>query len=120
MSIFNFENQWNEVLNILVIKLGQATVDSWLKPLTILEQTNNKVTLEAPTKFIKNWVEKNYDAQIRQSWKQINPTIEKISYVVANNISSIFETNQNLCSLGRNSIEEKELSHPIFSRRLEL
>lgn len=120
MSISNFENQWDEVLNILATKLGKATIDSWLRPLKILEQTSTEVMLEVPTKFIKNWVEKNYDVQIKQSWKQINPAIEKISYVVSNNVSSIFKNGQNLNSLSGNTVEEKELSHSFFSRRLEL
>lgn len=120
MNVSDMEKQWNKVLNILAAKLGKTTIDSWLKPLTILGQTSTEVMLEAPTKFIKNWVEKNYDAQIKQSWKQINPAIEKISYVASHNASSIFENDKNLNSLNRNTVKEKELSHSVFSRRLEL
>lgn len=120
MNISDIEKQWDEVLNILAAKLGETTIDSWLKPLTILEQNSDEVMLEAPTRFIKDWVKKNYDAQIKQSWKQINPAIEKISYVASHNVSSIFESDKNLNSLNRNTIEEKELSHSTFSRRLEL
>ena len=96
MNVSDMEKQWNKVLNILATKLGKTTTDSWLKPLTILGQTSTEVMLEAPTKFIKN------------------------SYVASHNASSIFENDKNLNSLNRNTVEEKELSHSVFSRRLEL
>ena len=113
-------SQWNDVIKELMVVLGEQAIGNWLHPLTILEQKNGEIIIASPTKFIKNWVETNYDAQIKQAWKKINPAIKNISYVVTNNDFSIFESGQNLNSSSGNTIEEKELSYSVFSRRLEL
>ncbi len=51
---------WQEVLNGINDKLNENEISIWLKPLKIKELRGDIITLSAPNKFIRNWVEKKY------------------------------------------------------------
>lgn len=56
---------WQPIAELLSQKLGQVAYDSWIKPLQIAEiQTDGQLALEAPTKFMKDWVVRNYSQDI--------------------------------------------------------
>ncbi len=51
---------WQELLNYLNGKINEQNINIWLKPLKIKELRGDLITLTAPNKFIKNWVEEKY------------------------------------------------------------
>jgi chromosomal replication initiator protein len=53
-------NIWEEVLKIAEKKLSDQVVNTWLKPLRIVDMRGDIITIEAPNRFYKNWVEDKY------------------------------------------------------------
>jgi chromosomal replication initiator protein len=51
---------WQEVLSVLQNTLKENEINIWLKPLKIEDLRGDLITLSAPNKFIKNWVEEKY------------------------------------------------------------
>jgi len=51
---------WEEVLKYANKHLSEQIVETWLKPLSIKELRGDLVTIIAPNKFYKNWVEDKY------------------------------------------------------------
>jgi plasmid replication initiation protein len=65
------EEAWENVLEILRRQIGEATANSWLKPLHIISFENATLTCRAPTKFVGDWVESRYLSQLREAWKSV-------------------------------------------------
>lgn len=59
-------NAWDFACAALKKQIGQATYNSWIKPLAVISQENGVLFLSAPTKFIKDWVENNYKHRLKQ------------------------------------------------------
>ena len=57
--------QWERVRGRLRTEVGEAAFNSWLKPLTLQGIDDRKVAMAAPTRFMRDWVVKNYADRIR-------------------------------------------------------
>jgi len=53
-------NFWDEVLKSLENKLSPQVIQTWFKPLKIVDLRGDLIIIEAPNKFYKNWVEEKY------------------------------------------------------------
>ena len=62
---------WNQCLAAVGQKIGQQSFDIWLKPLHLLNMTENSIDLEVPNKFFKEWLSENYQSLIRDVLYQI-------------------------------------------------
>ncbi len=52
------KNIWSEVLEILQSQISEQNFSTWIKPINPLKITGNKLIIEVPNKFIKNWLKK--------------------------------------------------------------
>ena len=58
----NFEELWNEVLEIVKEDTNQVSFNTWFKPLKIVAYKNNTIYLEAADNFLRNTIKKrNYN-----------------------------------------------------------
>ncbi len=53
-------NLWEEVLKLAEHRLSPQIVQTWLRPLRIADMRGDIITIEAPNRFYKNWVEDKY------------------------------------------------------------
>jgi len=56
---------WPNVLQTLRTRLGSEVVDRWLDPLRLAEVNEQRITLEAPNTFFRDWVASHYLEAIR-------------------------------------------------------
>ncbi len=64
---------WRKVRARLRSEYGEATYNSWLKPLSITDAGENGVTLGVPTRFMRDWVATHYGERIRDFWQAEDP-----------------------------------------------
>jgi len=62
-------NLWNEVIKGLGKHCSEQEIETWLKPLSIVELRGDLIILEAPNKFYKNWVENKYLPRLKSIFK---------------------------------------------------
>ena len=62
-------SHWQAVQKGLKDKLGDVVYESWMQPLTFCESktTDDAVTVQAPTRFVKDWVQRNYTTAIQET-----------------------------------------------------
>ncbi|RKY45482.1 MAG: chromosomal replication initiator protein DnaA [Candidatus Omnitrophota bacterium] len=65
------ENLWGKCLEELKKILGKISFDTWIAPLNLKTLSEDKVVLEVPDNFFKQWVETNYLLQIKQCLRDI-------------------------------------------------
>ena len=78
---------WSEVCKSLREQHGDDVFNSWFKPLCVAPNNgvmgNNAVTLVAPTRFVRQWVESNYVNDILSLWHKLDSSICGVEIVVA-------------------------------------
>ncbi|MFA5410716.1 MAG: chromosomal replication initiator protein DnaA [Candidatus Omnitrophota bacterium] len=61
---------WDRVAGYLRERLGKEAFETWIAPLKLQANDARHLTLRAPDKFFKDWVEKNYLPLIREALKR--------------------------------------------------
>jgi chromosomal replication initiator protein len=55
---------WSNCLQRLEQELSDQQLNTWIRPLQIIEE-NNKIKLLAPNRFVQDWVKQNFQAKIQ-------------------------------------------------------
>jgi chromosomal replication initiator protein len=61
------ENLWSNVIDSLKERVGQQNFDIWIKPMHFLSIDGEKVELEVPNRFFKEWINEHYSPLIREA-----------------------------------------------------
>ncbi|MDA1132402.1 MAG: chromosomal replication initiator protein DnaA [Proteobacteria bacterium] len=62
------EEQWSRVRARLRSAVGEAAFNSWLRPLSVSSGENGGIRIVVPTRFMRDWVVKNYADQMHSLW----------------------------------------------------
>ncbi len=77
------DEQWGRVRGRLRSEFGDAAYKSWLKPLRLADVCDDRVTMTAPTRFMREWVMSRYADRIRALWHGENASIRAIDIDVS-------------------------------------
>jgi chromosomal replication initiator protein len=73
---------WQAILGHLEIALSKANFNTWFKNTCISEKEGDKITVQVPDFFHKNWISGKYHAEMLKALKAISPEIKEIRYQV--------------------------------------
>jgi len=74
--------QWARVRARLRADVGDAAFNSWLKPLTLGDFNRGRLRVAVPTRFMRDWIEQNYAAQLAEFWTEENEGVETVEIIV--------------------------------------
>ncbi len=74
---------WSETLDILKNEISEQNIATWIKPIRPVKIVGNKLTVEVPNKFIKDWINDNYKKTIEETLSQVGT----VNYIVDININ---------------------------------
>ena len=77
--------QWERVRARLRGELGDSTYRSWVMPLSLGDVDADTVILQAPTRFMRDWIETHYADRIRALWRDENPGVRNVTLLVPTN-----------------------------------
>jgi len=69
---------WEKVLTTLKSELGEAVFKSWLKPLALARAEGPEVVIAAPTRFMRDWVERHYLDRMKALWIGLDPSVRAL------------------------------------------
>ena len=78
----SLQQQWTRVCDRLRSEFGEGAFNSWMKPLSLSGLSEGRVTIAAPTRFMRDWVTSHYGERLRSFWSAENPTCLDIDVVV--------------------------------------
>ena len=61
------ENLWSKVINSLKERVGQQNFDIWIKPISFISMDGEKLDLEVPNRFFKEWINEHYASHIKEA-----------------------------------------------------
>ncbi|MCP4355888.1 MAG: chromosomal replication initiator protein DnaA [Proteobacteria bacterium] len=74
---------WGSVKTVLKQELGDSTYESWLKPISFGDESDeSKLILRVPTKFMRDWIVREYSSNIKNSVLEVIGTAPIIEYQV--------------------------------------
>ncbi|MBT6096415.1 MAG: chromosomal replication initiator protein DnaA [Rhodospirillaceae bacterium] len=74
--------QWELVANHLRAEIGEASFQSWLRPMTVRGMENGIVTISVPTRFMRDWAAAHYQERMTELWRAENNSLQGIEVVV--------------------------------------
>jgi len=74
--------QWNRVKKELRNELGDDVFSNWFGRVNHEETNGDAVHLSVPTRFLKNWIQSNYEKQLVGLWKREKGEINRIELSV--------------------------------------
>ncbi|HEX5417378.1 MAG TPA: chromosomal replication initiator protein DnaA [Chloroflexota bacterium] len=69
---------WEKVLTTLKSEVGEAVFKSWLKPLALARADGPEVVIAAPTRFMRDWVERHYLDRMKALWVGLDPSVRAV------------------------------------------
>ncbi|MDA1100791.1 MAG: chromosomal replication initiator protein DnaA [Proteobacteria bacterium] len=77
-----YAGQWQRVCTRLRSEFGDAAYNSWLRPLMFERIDEGMAHLQAPTRFMRDWVLSHYGERIRAFWQAEDKTVREIKIAV--------------------------------------
>jgi chromosomal replication initiator protein len=60
------ENIWSKAIDSLKEKVGQQNYDIWIKPIQFVSVEGERLTLEVPNRFFKEWINEHFASHIKE------------------------------------------------------
>jgi len=76
------EDGWGEVRTKLQSTLGADAYTNWIEPLRLIKTEGKTAVFATPTKFIGNWVNRNYGARICDLMQQAGEPVDRLEFSV--------------------------------------
>ena len=76
---------WNFITSELKKSLDKDTYQNWIKPIHFETLLDTSLTLSVPTRFLRDWIIKNYASVIKRVYQDQGITIDKLSILVKEN-----------------------------------
>ena len=76
------EGGWSEVRTKLHSTLGADAYSNWIEPLRLIKTDGKVAVFATPTKFIGNWVNRNYGGRICELMREAGSPIDRLEFSV--------------------------------------
>jgi len=76
------DDSWGQVRDGLIKTVGENNFVTWIKPLRLTGLKDGIAQFEAPTKFMRDWVSRNFAEPIRMQLAQAGEPIERVEFLV--------------------------------------
>ena len=78
----SLETQWHAVSSLLRAEIGEASYQSWLRPMSLRGLAGGVVTIAVPTRFMRDWAAAHYQERLGELWHAENEAVSGVEVVV--------------------------------------
>ncbi len=76
---------WSKIASELKKSLDKDTFQNWIKPIYFESLIDTSLTLSVPTRFLRDWIIKNYASVIKKAYMDQGHSIDKLAILVKEN-----------------------------------
>jgi chromosomal replication initiator protein len=80
-------SQWTRIKGRLQAEVGEVEYRTWLRQMTLAGLDGDEVTVNLPTRFLRDWVSTRYGDRLRILWQSENPDVRRVDIRVGEAIS---------------------------------
>jgi chromosomal replication initiator protein len=81
-------SQWTKIKGRLQAEVGDVEYRTWLRQMTLAGLDGDEVTVNLPTRFLRDWVSTRYGDRLRVLWQSENPEVRRVDIRVGGARSS--------------------------------
>ncbi len=74
--------QWARVRGRLQAEVGDVEYRTWLRQMTLVGFDGDEITVNLPTRFLRDWVWTRYGDRLRTMWQAENSTVRRVEICV--------------------------------------
>lgn len=114
---------WDHVYQSMRTVFGEAVFRSWLKPMQLQAFYQGTMEISVPTRFMRDWIQGNYQDQILELCKKQSASIERLQFVVQ--VQSQIQNNdedvkkEEVVRANQNSASTEETAQDLLSAPLD-
>src|SRR5277367_5378409 len=71
-------SQWTKIKGRLQAEVGDVEYRTWLRQMTLAGLDGDEVTVNLPTRFLRDWVSTRYGDRLRVLWQSENPEVRRV------------------------------------------
>ena len=75
---------WSSITSELKKSLDKDTFQNWIKPIQFESLLDTSLTLSVPTRFLRDWIIKNYAPVIKRAYLDQDMTINNLYVIIVN------------------------------------
>ena len=76
---------WSKIISELKKSLDKDSFQNWIKPIYFESHIDTSLTLSVPTRFLRDWIIKNYASVIKKAYMDQGHSIDKLAILVKEN-----------------------------------
>ena len=76
---------WPKIISELKKSHDKDTFQNWIKPIYFESLIDTSLTLSVPTRFLRDWIIKNYASVIKKTYMDQGHSIDKLAILVKEN-----------------------------------
>jgi chromosomal replication initiator protein len=70
--------QWTRIRGRLQVEVGDVEYRTWLRQMTLVGLDGDEITVNLPTRFLRDWVCTRYGDRLRVLWQAENPAVRRV------------------------------------------
>jgi chromosomal replication initiator protein len=70
--------QWTRIRGRLQVEVGDVEYRTWLRQMTLVGLDGDEITVNLPTRFLRDWVSTRYGDRLRALWQAENPAVRRV------------------------------------------
>ena len=71
-------DQWTRVRDRLKLEVGEVMYRTWLRQMTLAGLDDGEITIQLPTRFLRDWVRSHYGEKLSALWQVENPEVVRV------------------------------------------
>lgn len=104
----NFEDLWNEVLEIIKEETNQVSFNTWFKPLKIVAHNNNTIFIETADDFLRNTLKKRHYNILKNAFDYVLKQETELVFTIPGENINTNVKNQNISVNIENNSPDKD------------
>ena len=76
--------QWAKIRGRLQAEVGEVEYRTWLRQMTLVGLDGDEITVNLPTRFLRDWVCTRYGDRLSALWQTENPAVRRVEICVGN------------------------------------
>ncbi len=78
ISSQQISSQWTKIKGRLQAEVGDVEYRTWLRQMTLAGLDGDEITVNLPTRFLRDWVSTRYGDRLRVLWQSENPEVRRV------------------------------------------
>jgi chromosomal replication initiator protein len=107
------ETIWIKAIDSLRERVGQQNIEIWIKPISFLSMDEEKVQLEVPNRFFKEWISEHFASQIQGAIAELTQKGYHLHFRIRNEKTEKKEATPFLSE--KKETQRLHAQHPLFN-----